>query len=273
MQVLKFGGSSVANAINIKKVAEILRQEVEKEPAIVVISALGGITDLLLQSGYKAAAGNEEYKEIAREIEQRHITTIRDLLPVNNQSSLLSTIMQRCHEAEDICNGIFLLKEFSNRTKDRLVCFGELMSSLIISAYLNSAGLQNVWKDSRELICTNSFFTKATVDFADTNEKVQSYFQSSQQKLTILPGFIASDTNGNTTTLGRGGSDYTASIIGAAINASQIQIWTDVSGLMTADPRVVNNAKPILNISYQEVCVLMETPGFHLNQDGVLSGL
>ena len=256
MQVLKFGGSSVANAINIKKVAEILRQEVQKEPAVVVVSALGGITDLLLQSGYKAAAGNEEYKEIAKEIEHRHITTIRELLPVNNQSSLLSTIMQRCHEAEDICHGIFLLKEFSNRTKDRLVSFGELMSSLIVSAYLNSAGLQNDWKDSRELIVTNSFFTKANVDFTETNDKVRSYFQSSKQQLTILPGFIASDTNGNTTTLGRGGSDYTASIIGAAIQANQIQIWTDVSGLMTADPRLVNNAKAILNISYQEAMEL-----------------
>src|SRR6059058_443384 len=141
MQVLKFGGSSVADASNIKKVAEILQQEIKKDRSVTVLSALGGITDLLFKCGNLASVGDEEYKNILQEIVQRHLDTVKDLLPVSNQSSLLSQVMQRCNEIQDICSGIFLLKEFSNRTKDHLLSFGELISSQIVSAYLNSLSL------------------------------------------------------------------------------------------------------------------------------------
>jgi aspartokinase/homoserine dehydrogenase 1 len=157
---------------------------------------------------------------------------------------------------EDICNGIFLLKEFSAKTKDRLVSYGEILSSYILSHYLDSIGVKNKWINAKELIVTDSNFTKASVNFLATQQKIEEYFSSSSVDLHVVPGFIAADLHGHTTTLGRGGSDYTAAIIGAAVNASVVQIWTDVSGMMTADPRLVSNARCIPKISYQEAMEL-----------------
>jgi aspartokinase/homoserine dehydrogenase 1 len=256
MQVLKFGGSSVANADNINKVAEIVARAVKTDRTVVVVSALGGITDMLLQSGELAAAGNELYKEKLQLMEQRHLEAVKSLLPLTQQSSVLSHVKKRCNEIEDICNGVFLLGELSNRTKDKIVSYGELLSSQIISARLASMGIENVWKDARELITTDSQFSHASVDFNTTNKKISECIGASKENLFIIPGFISSDAAGTTTTLGRGGSDYTAAIIAAAIPVKVVEIWTDVSGMMTADPRLVTNAKVIPNISYQEAMEL-----------------
>jgi aspartokinase/homoserine dehydrogenase 1 len=256
MQVLKFGGSSVANADNIIKVVEIIKESIKKDQTIVVVSALGGVTDLLLQSGSLAASGNELYKEKLFLIEQRHLETVKLLIPLTQQSSILSLVKKRCNEIEDVCNGVFMLAELSERTKDKIVSFGELISSQIISSKLTALEIDNTWKDTRELILTNSNFGNASVDFINTNKKIEEFFSSSKKKLFIVPGFIASDSEGITTTLGRGGSDYTAAIIGGAVNANVAEIWTDVSGMMTADPRLVINAKVIPHISYQEAMEL-----------------
>jgi aspartokinase/homoserine dehydrogenase 1 len=256
MQVLKFGGSSVANAENINNVISIIRQAVEKDKTIIVVSALGGTTDTLLQSGTLAAAGDESYKELLQISEQRHLDTVKALIPVAQQSSVLSWVKQRCNEIEDICNGVFLLGELSARTRDRIISFGELLSSRIISERLKCLSMPNAWKDARELIVTDSNFGFATVDFPHTNKNITTYISSSADPLFIVPGFIASDANGATTTIGRGGSDYTAAILAAATNAQIVEIWTDVSGMMTADPRLVPNAKVIPNISYQEAMEL-----------------
>ncbi|HTM92737.1 MAG TPA: bifunctional aspartate kinase/homoserine dehydrogenase I [Flavisolibacter sp.] len=255
MQVLKFGGTSVANAENIKKVKDILQLKKEAK-TIVVVSALGGVTDELLKCGSLAANGDSSYKENLQKLTERHLTIVKELLPLNNQSSILSFVMQQFNEVEDICNGIFLLNDFTDRTKDRILSFGELVSSQIISAYLSSDQLPNKWVDARKLIHTDSQFTKATVQFEKTQQNIQSFFAEMNEELFIVPGFIASDSKGNTTTLGRGGSDYTAAIIGAALNASAVEIWTDVSGMMTADPRMVSNAKGIKQISYHEAMEL-----------------
>jgi bifunctional aspartokinase / homoserine dehydrogenase 1 len=256
MQVLKFGGTSVANAENILKVIAIVQRAAQKDKTIVVVSAFGGITDALLQSGMLAANGDESYKELLQVSEQRHLDTVKALIPVSQQSSILSWVKQRCNEIEDICNGVFLLGELSPRTKDRVVSFGELLSSKIISERLKSLSLSNAWKDSRELIVTDSNFGFATVDFPATDKKIVGYFSSSTDSLFVVPGFVASDTHGATTTIGRGGSDYTAAIFAAATNAEIVEIWTDVSGMMTADPRLVPNAKLIPHISYQEAMEL-----------------
>ena len=257
MQVLKFGGTSVANAENINRVIQIVQQAVRKNTnTIIVVSALGGITDALLEAASLACEGNDVYKEKLQAIEQRHLTAVKDLLPLDQQSGALSLVKKRCNQIEDICNGVFLLKELSLRTKDSIISFGELLSSLIFSAKLNSLGISNTWKDARELIITDSLFGSATVDFALTNKKIQSFFFSVEAKLCVIPGFIACDTNGATTTLGRGGSDYTAAIVAAALSVSIVEIWTDVSGMMTADPRLVSNAKNIQQISYQEAMEL-----------------
>lgn len=256
MQVLKFGGTSVANAENINKVVAIVQQAVQRDRTIVVVSALGGTTDSLLQSGALAAAGDEKYKDILQALEQRHLETVKALIPVTRQSAVLSWVKQRCNEIEDICNGVFLLGELSARTKDRIVSYGELLSSRIISDRFNAAGIENEWVDSRELIRTDSNFGHAAVNFVQTNVKCADYFSASSAQLHIMPGFIARDDNGNGTTLGRGGSDYTAAIVAAAVNANSLEIWTDVSGMMTADPRLVKHAKILPHISYQEAMEL-----------------
>jgi aspartokinase/homoserine dehydrogenase 1 len=256
MQVLKFGGTSVANAENINKVAEIVRASHKKDRTIVVASALGGVTDALLQCGLLAAAEEESYKEKLQAIELRHLETVKSLIPITHQSSALSLVKKRCNELEDICNGVFLLGELSVRTKDKILSYGELMSSQIISAKLKTIGLENQWKDSRELISTDSQFGYAAVDFEVTNKRMNAFFSEATEALFVVPGFIASDNKGTTTTLGRGGSDYTAAIFAAALHATTVEIWTDVSGMMTADPRLVSNAKIIPNISYQEAMEL-----------------
>ena len=256
MQVLKFGGTSVANAENINKVVAIVNETAKKDKTIVVVSALGGVTDLLLNAAEAAAAGDEGYKEKLTLIEQRHLDAVKQLIPVAQQSQLLSLVKKSCNEIEDICNGIFLLGELTARSKDRIGSYGEWISSQIIAAKFNADGADAVWKDSREIITTNSSFTTAEVDFAVTNKKVADFFTTQSASIFILPGFIAADANGVTTTLGRGGSDYTAAIIASAINAAVLEIWTDVSGMMTADPRLTSNARIIPNISYQEAMEL-----------------
>lgn len=255
MQILKFGGTSVANAENISKVSAIVKESIKKERTAVVVSALGGITDLLLGAATLAAAGDEVYKEKLAVIEQRHLDTVKELIPVARQSQYLSLVKKSCNDIEDICNGVFLLRELTPRSKDRIGSYGELLSSQIIAAAFDSAGMKTQWKDSRELILTNSAFTAAEVDFVVTNNRIANYFASGDA-LVVLPGFIAADTNGITTTLGRGGSDFTAAIIAAAVDASVLEIWTDVSGMMTADPRLASNARIIPHISYQEAMEL-----------------
>jgi len=253
-KVLKFGGSSVANADNIKKTVGIIRAN--PMPQVVVVSALGGVTDQLLKAGALAEQKNETYKEVLDTLEKKHLDAVRGLLPVAHQSSCLSMIKKHCNELEEICTSIFFLEELSPRIKDRIVSYGELLSSKIISAYMLSEGLAHQWVDSREVIKTNSNFGFASVNFGVTNDLIADVIISSAESVFLAPGFIASDAQGHVTTLGRGGSDYTAAIFAAALNASCLEIWTDVTGMMTADPRWVPTAKTISHISYQEAMEL-----------------
>ena len=256
MQVLKFGGSSVANAENIEKVVTLVLEALRKDRTILVVSALGGITDMLIQAATTAAAGDESYKDKLQVIEHRHLETVKSLLPLTRQSSTLSTVKTRCNEIEDICSGIFLLGELSARTQDKVVSYGELLSSFIVAARLGALDIDHTWKDSRDLISTDSHFGHAAVDFPRTNRQIKEFIDGSPSQLFVFPGFIASNDKGITTTLGRGGGDYTAAIFAAAADAARLEIWTDVSGMMTADPRLVSNVKRIPHISYQEAMEL-----------------
>jgi bifunctional aspartokinase / homoserine dehydrogenase 1 len=256
MKVLKFGGTSVGSADAINKTISIVSSKLKDDSLVVVVSALGGTTDLLISSGQLAAEGNEEYKESLKKLENRHLDAVKELIPVQQQSSVLSQVKKYCNEIEDICNGIFLLHELSVRTKDKLVSYGELLSSKIITAAFNSKNTPATWINSMELIKTDSGFGNAAVDFVATNQLINSYLSEQKGNLFIVPGFVASDSHDSITTLGRGGSDYTAAIFAAAINANGLEIWTDVSGMMTADPRLVANAKIIPNVSYQEAMEL-----------------
>ncbi len=256
MQVLKFGGSSVANAENINKVIAIVLKAIEKEPAVLVVSALGGITDQLILIGNYAADGNETYKEQIIALENKHLDAVRSLLPIQEQSATLSWVKQKLNKLESLCDGIFLLGELSPRIKDRLVSYGELLSSYIIAAKLQSLQVNQQWVDARKLISTNDHYGNAAVQFEKTDATIQQYFKLNPYQLYVVPGFIAANEKGYTTTLGRGGSDYTGAIFAAALHSATLEIWTDVSGMMTADPRLVQHTKHIERISYQEAMEL-----------------
>jgi len=256
MQVLKFGGSSVGSAEAINKVIDISIAASKKEATIVVVSAMSGVTDQLLLLAQSAAQGNEAYKTIIQNLEQKHLDAVRALLPIQQQSATLSMVKQILNELESICEGLFMLRELSMRMQDKIISFGEILSSKIISATLQSKGVKEQWVDSRALIRTDSKYFNALVNKEVTDAQIQTYFKNNKYDVYMAPGFIASDAEGNTTTLGRGGSDYTGAIYAAALQASALEIWTDVSGMMTADPRMVQNVKEIPRISYQEAMEL-----------------
>lgn len=174
----------------------------------------------------------------------------------NNNRNALQIVEENFTELKNICEGIYRLGELTNRTKDKVVSFGELLSSKIISSYLTSINLNHQWVDSREVIITDNNFGNAVVNFGITYEKINSKFKIQNSKLFLAPGFISSTETGVTTTLGRGGSDYTAAIFAGAVNAENLEIWTDVSGMMTADPRWVTNVKNIQHTSYKEAMEL-----------------
>ncbi|SMO41045.1 bifunctional aspartate kinase/homoserine dehydrogenase I [Solitalea koreensis] len=255
MKVLKFGGSSVASAENIEKVVVIVKQKAEQSNVAIVVSALGRVTDKLISAGKLASTGNEEYKHILVELEERHLAEVRNLIPVSAQSSVLSQVKKRLNEIDNICEGVYLIGELSKKTLDRIMSYGELLSSLIIAEKLKAEGVDVALKDTRELIKTDAHYGNANVDFDNSNLLIWQYFNQSS-RITVLPGFVASTESNETTTLGRGGSDYTASIIAGALNAEVLEIWTDVSGMMTADPRIVGQAYPIDKISYGEAMEL-----------------
>lgn len=256
MQVLKFGGTSVANAENIRKVIQIIRKASEKDQAVVVVSALGGVTDLLLDAGKLAASAQDGFREKLTVAHHRHLEAIQQLIPADSQDPMKKMVNQAFSELQDLCNGLCMLGELTPRTQDRLSHYGEWLSSQIITKAAQAAGLQATWKDSREIIRTNANYTYAEVDFETSNRLIRDFMATNKSFPVILPGFIASDPQGIVTTLGRGGSDYTAAIVAAALDASVLEIWTDVSGMMTADPRMASNARIIPQISYQEAMEL-----------------
>ena len=256
MIVLKFGGTSVANAQNIQKVIQIVNQKAKDNKLAVVVSALSGVTDMLLNASQKAASKDETYKNTLEEIKQKHFAAITDLVETAHQNTLLIKINSQINQLQTLLDGCFLLGELSPRTADAIAGFGELLSSQIIATALQQSLPNSAFKDSRELIKTNSNFGKAVVDFRVSNTLIADYFNSNTSQVVVLPGFIASSEDGNTTTLGRGGSDYSAAILANGIKAQSLEIWTDVNGMFTANPKIVKQAQPIESISYQEAMEL-----------------
>ncbi|MEL6811469.1 MAG: aspartate kinase, partial [Bacteroidota bacterium] len=253
MQVLKFGGTSVANSENIAKVVAILKERSKKHQLITVVSALGGATDTLLQLGLLANAKDDRYKEVLKDIKDRHLRTANEL---GLDFEAVEYLNEMLSELERIAQGIYLINEFSVKTQDRVLSFGERMSSFMISEVLKKEVPQSQWADSRELIVTDANFSRAQVHSEVTHQNIRTYFKAQTRKVTVLPGFIARSEKGDTTTLGRGGSDFTAALVAAALDAEVLDIWTDVSGMYTANPNVVQQAFPIREISYQEAMEL-----------------
>ncbi|ELR70133.1 Aspartokinase [Fulvivirga imtechensis AK7] len=256
MQVLKFGGTSVASAKNIALVKDVIFEKKSDQPLLAVVSALGGVTTQLVNCSAMAATGDAEYLKELTQIEQKHIKTVQELISLKNQSKTMGKVKILLNELEDICRGVFLIHELTSKTSDKILSFGERLSSTIIADYFNDLGHSAFLADPREFITTDNNYGRAEVDFKATNEKIKALFKSLKEKLVICPGFIAASKEGEITTLGRGGSDYTAAILAAALNSSELEIWTDVSGMMTADPRLVSSAYAIKEISYEEAMEL-----------------
>jgi aspartate kinase len=258
MIVVKFGGTSVEDAPAIERVAEIVRSRSAEGP-IVVVSALARVTDQLLSAGQAAAAGNRDLAlESARALRQRHRRTACELLSDSDFSKLQPTLESHFDLLQELLARIATLRELSLRKTDCLLSFGELLSSAMVSVVLVSRGLAAEWIDSRECIVTDSSHTRAAVLFDDTHARLRGRLQPllERHSIPVLGGFIAAAPDGTPTTIGRGGSDYSASVIGAALNAERIEIWTDVPGLMTTDPNLCPEAELIHEISFEEAAEL-----------------
>ncbi|MDR1406072.1 MAG: bifunctional aspartate kinase/homoserine dehydrogenase I [Prevotellaceae bacterium] len=256
MQVLKFGGSSVAGAANINKTAEIIKSAIGRDKTVAVISAVGGCTDMLIHIGTLAENGNREYEQLVAELERRHTALIDELIAPDFREGVAKKTALLFDELKGVLNGIFLIREISRATMDLIMSFGELLSTTIIAEKFSSTGISCKWTDARDLIKTEYRQRQNTVLKDETSRNIKKQLSGNNCKLYVVPGFIASDVAGRTTTLGRGGSDYTASLIAVAIEARILEIWTDVDGMLTADPRVVPEARTIEHISYKEASEL-----------------
>lgn len=252
MKVYKFGGSSVGTPDRIKSIIELIAAQAQRENVrAVVFSAFQGVTDQLIETANLAAAGRADYTDHLKTIENRHLDAVRALIDIHHQSNTMAVIKMMLNDLDDILQGVFLIKELSPRSRDFILSFGERLSNLIISRALVSAGHDCEFLDARKLIKTDAGFGNALVLQDETHQNIRAWFQE-HPLLQIVTGFIASTLKDETTTLGRGGSDYTASILGAALDAEEVQIWTDVDGVLTADPRKVTRAFPVPAITYEE---------------------
>ncbi len=254
MKVLKFGGSSVANSENIKKVLAIVANASKEQKVAVVVSAFGKTTDNLLAAANSALVDITIAKNILETIKELHYQVIDDLIS-SQKEEVLEVVTALLDRLSSIYEGIFLLQELSDKTLAKVSSFGERLSSFII-ANAGKELFDAIHKESRALISTNNEYLNAQVNFKITNQSIISFFDKNKHQVTVLGGFISSNIKGETTTLGRGGSDFSASIYAAALNAVELQIWTDVPGMFTANPRVVKQAYPISEISYEEAMEL-----------------
>lgn len=253
MKVLKFGGSSVASADRIRNIISIVKPRIASgEKLTIVFSAFGGITDMLIEMSELASQGKNKYIALYHQFKDRHSVAARELLTEDKYFSL-NVAMDEHHETlKDLLKGIYLVREASPRTMDYVLSFGERNSNFIIAEAMNESGIQAEFLDARKIIKTNKDFGSAKVNFKLTDPAIQNYYKEHNDKVQIVTGFIGSDIGGLTTTLGRGGSDYTAAILAGALHARELEIWTDVDGVLTCDPRKVKQAFTIPQLSYAE---------------------
>ena len=256
MQVLKFGGTSLETVTRIQRVGEIIGTAHANTPELaVIVSAFGGVTNTLIHAAETAASGDVRYQLELKSLEKRHLDTIRELIPAQHQTAALTFIMREIKNLYDVLHGVYLVRELSPRVLDFVMSFGERFSAFIVAEYLKEHGLPAYYLDARRLIRTDNRFGAARVDYQTTYANIQHHFRQNNG-LAIITGFIAATPQNQTTTLGRSGSDFSASIVGAALQATEIQIWTDVDGVLTADPRHVPDAFTIPELSYEEAMEL-----------------
>jgi len=256
---MKFGGTSVGNAERMERVAEIIREHASQAEIVVVVSAMGGVTDMLIRAATEASRGDREHwKSVRQELARRHREVADRLLSAGEQAAVLPRLAEHVNQFENLCSGFSLVREVTPRAMDTLSSLGEVMSATLMAAILRTKGLPAEAVDAVECIVTDEHFGNATPLFAETDLKTSERLAPLRRRGTIpvVTGFRGATREGLCTTLGRGGSDYTGTIIGAALDAEEICIWTDVDGVMTADPRLVPAARIIPEISYREAIEL-----------------
>ncbi len=233
---MKFGGSSVENSDRIREVAEIVRS---RGRVCIVFSAMKGITDLLIEAGELAASGSLAYRDVVSVIRERQVVAMADLL--DSSPVCVSKIEALLEELEEVLYGVFLIRNCSNRSYDLIVSFGERLNCVLISEFFNFSGIEAEFVDARDVIKTDDNYCDANVDFELSVPLIRKRLEG-VSGVAVFTGFIASFEDGSTTTLGRNGSDYTASIVGNAIDAERVEIWKDVDGVYTANPQIVKGA-------------------------------
>ena len=254
MKVLKFGGTSVANSESLTNVIKIVKNQ--RNTIAVVVSALGGVTDLLMEMLSIAQSGQEKYKDISSKIEKQHLEIIKKFIPIENQSAIISFLKKHLNELESRLDAINILEEATPKNNAIIVSYGEILSSKIIHEIFHFNGIESELKDSRDIIKTSLHNGIEIVNHQITEEKIKKFFKGKHSNVVLLPGFISSNISGETTNLGRGGSDYSAALIANATKSEVLEIWTDVSGIFTAHPKIVSQAKPIEKLSYYEAMEL-----------------
>ncbi|NBS19488.1 MAG: aspartate kinase, partial [Flavobacteriia bacterium] len=254
MKVLKFGGTSVANSKSLNSVLEIIKSQ--KGSIAVVVSALGGVTDMLIEMLSMVKEADENYKDLLPEIERRHLEIIKQCIPIQHQSAIISFLKKHTNELESRLDALFLLEEVTQKNTAAIASYGEILSSGIIQEVFKYNGIDSILKDTRTLIKTTTHNGREIVDNDPTQKNITQFFKENRCNVVLLPGFIASNELQETTTLGRGGSDYSAALIASNTNAEVLEIWTDVSGMYTAHPKIVAQAKPIEKLTYFEAMEL-----------------
>jgi aspartokinase/homoserine dehydrogenase 1 len=256
MKVLKFGGTSVGSVTSIQTLLNILSDEVKNdEKPVVVLSAMGGVTNLLASMAEDAANGSDFTAALA-ELERRHFEVVKGLLDVQNQNPAFTRLKIHFNQLEELLQGVLTLRELTPKTRDQILSYGERCSTIMVSKIAAQRFKEALFVDATEVIKTDSAFGQAKVNTELTEMLIRNLHEQNKDKMLFVTGFIAGNEVGQTTTLGRGGSDYTAAIFGAALNAKEIQIWTDVNGMMTADPRMVKKAFPLTELTYTEAMEL-----------------
>jgi aspartokinase/homoserine dehydrogenase 1 len=255
MKILKFGGTSVGSVQSIQTLLNILKGEVKNEKPVVVLSAMSGVTNLLISMAEGAANGQDFTAELA-ELEKRHYDVVKSLLTAQHQNPVYTRLKLYFNQLEELLQGILTLRELTPKTRDHVLSFGERCSTIMICKIAAQHFPEAFCVDASELIKTDSSFGQARVNMELTERLIRGFHQEHSDKMLLVTGFIASNEAGQLTTLGRGGSDYTAAIFGSALNAKEIQIWTDVNGMMTADPRMVKKAFSLEELTYTEAMEL-----------------
>jgi bifunctional aspartokinase / homoserine dehydrogenase 1 len=255
MKICKFGGSSLADGERIKRVSNIVLEKQKDGPVTVVLSAMKGITDKLLETAELAEKGKKEYQELIREIRQTHETAVSVLAEGKHADEIRKKTGELLTELDTITRGIELIHECSPRSLDLVASFGERLSCTLFTWYISSLGVEAWMLDTRDAVVTDNHYGNASVIFKPTYENLENMI-TGNKGTPVITGFIGRSVDGSTTTLGRNGTDYTASLAGAAIGAKQVEIWTDVDGVLSADPRLVDNAFVIPELNFQEAMEL-----------------